>query len=83
MREQQHRRQDQRAERVDMAERIEADPSELRGRVVAETLRDEGVRGFVEVMASTSGSTQTERSYKEMFTDRRSRLCPRPCSRPS
>ena len=48
MREQQHARQDHGAERVDMPERIEADPAELPGGFVAEPMRDKGVSGLME-----------------------------------
>ena len=48
MRQQQHARQNHGAEGVDMLERIEADPAELPGGVVAEPVRHKAVRGLVE-----------------------------------
>ena len=48
MRQQQHRRQHQRAEGIDVLERIEADPAELIGGVVAEPVRDKAVGGLME-----------------------------------
>ena len=48
MRQQQHARQDHRPERIDMLERIEADPAKLLGGVVAEPIGHKGVRGLVE-----------------------------------
>jgi hypothetical protein len=48
MREQQHRRQHQRAERVDVLEWIEADTAQLPGRLVAELVGHETVGRLVE-----------------------------------
>ena len=45
---QQHRRQDHRAERIDVAQRIEGDAAEPLGGVVAEPPGDEAVRRLVE-----------------------------------
>ena len=47
MGQQQHPRQQHRAEGIDVLERIEADAAELLGGVVAEPVRDKGVRGLV------------------------------------
>src|ERR1700687_466035 len=59
MGEQQHRRQYQGAERVDMLERIEADPAAVVGGVVAEGMRDEPVCGLME------GDGDDERQYPD------------------
>ena len=48
MRQQQQARQNHGAERVDMLERIEADPAKLLGGVVAEPVGDKRVGGLVE-----------------------------------
>ncbi|MGY3422020.1 hypothetical protein ACVWZW_002495 [Bradyrhizobium sp. F1.13.4] len=63
MREQQHRRQDHGAERVDVAERIEADTAELRGRIVTETMCHEGVRSLVE----GDGEHQRQHPHREVI----------------
>ena len=47
MGQQQDSRQDQRAERIDMLERIEADAAPISGGVVAKMVRDEAVSGLV------------------------------------
>ena len=47
MRDDQQRGQENRAERVDVLQRIEAHPALAPGRVVAEKTRDEAVRGLV------------------------------------
>ena len=48
MRQQQHARQNHGAERIDMLDRIEADPAKLPGGIVAEPVGHKGVRGLVE-----------------------------------
>ena len=48
MREQKHRGQDDGAEGIDMFQRIERDPAQLPGSVVAQPVRDKAVRGLME-----------------------------------
>ena len=48
MREQEHAWQQDGSEGIDMPDRIERDTAEIVGGVVAEPMRDEAVRGFVE-----------------------------------
>ena len=62
MRKQQQRRQQQRAERIDMPERIEADASELQAVSSPKRQATKPCAASWKVMAMTSGSTQTERS---------------------
>src|SRR5260370_5391962 len=59
MGEQQHRRQYQGAEGIDMDKRIEADPAAVKGGVVAQRMRDETVRGLME------GDGDDERQYPD------------------
>ena len=48
MRQQQHAGKNDGAERIDMLERVEADPTKLQGGVVPEPVGHKGVRGLVE-----------------------------------
>ncbi len=48
MRQQKHARKNHGPERIDMLERIEADPAELPGGIVAKLVGHKGVRGLVE-----------------------------------
>ena len=48
MRQQQQARQNHGPERIDMLERVEADPAKLPGGIVAELVCHKGVRGLVE-----------------------------------
>ncbi len=48
MRQQQHARQDHGPERVDVFDRIEADPAKLPGGIVAELVCHKGVSGLME-----------------------------------
>ena len=63
MRKQQHRRQDQGAERVDVPERVEADAAELRGGIVSEPVGDEGMRSLVE----SDGEHEGEHPHRQVI----------------
>ncbi|MGY4594824.1 hypothetical protein ACVWXL_002570 [Bradyrhizobium sp. GM22.5] len=83
MREQQHRRQYQRAERVDVAERVEADTAELPCGIITETMCDEGVGSLVE----GDGEHQRQHPHREVIQGNvhgsSVPVCLRSCSRPS
>ena len=55
------------AEGIDMLERIEADPAELLGGVVAEPVRDKGVGGLVEGDGDEERQDPDRDVIKEMF----------------
>ena len=66
-----HRRQDQRAEWVDMLQRVEADPAELPGGVVAEPVRDKAVRRLMKRDGDDQRHAQRE---TKTFSNRFARL---------
>jgi hypothetical protein len=61
VRQQQDGRHDQGAERIDVPQRVEADPALVPGGVVAEMMRDKAVGGFMKGDGD-DGNTQTDTS---------------------
>jgi len=72
MRQQQHARQDHGPERVDVFDRIEADPAQLPGGIVAELVGHEGMRGLVE----RDGDQEGEDPYREAVKWDVQAVCP-------